>query len=258
MAEGRKEMVEPKEKRRAMAESIIVGVYLINTTSVHGQGTRLEATFPGVVSCADILALAERDAVVLETGTTSYSDTIKLCVWFSWQVPTGRRDGRVSLALEAIDSQKQQFATKGLNTQDLIALVGNDSSHMSYRLYYFSATTASGADPTINPSFVPTLRAHCPQNGDRTRRVDLDTGSASLFDTTFFANLKNGRGVVESDQVLWTVPSTRTIVEGFLRLRGAQGLNFKVEFAKSMEKMSNIGVKTGTHGEIRRVCTAVN
>lgn len=112
---------------------------------------------------------------------------------------------------------------------------------------------ASGADPTINPSFVPTLRALCLQNGDRTRRVDLDTGSASRFDTTFFANLKNGPGVVESDQVLWTDTSTRTIVEGFLRLRGAQSLNFKVEFAKSMEKMSNIGVKTGTQGEIRRV-----
>ena len=51
----------------------------------------------------------------------------------SWQVPTGRRDGRVSLASdtsnlpgfrESIDSQKQKFATFGLNTQDLVALVG--------------------------------------------------------------------------------------------------------------------------------------
>ena len=52
----------------------------------------------------------------------------------SWAVPTGRRDGRVSLASDAsnlpgftdsVDVQKQKFSEKGLNTQDLVALVGN-------------------------------------------------------------------------------------------------------------------------------------
>ena len=50
-----------------------------------------------------------------------------------WPVPTGRRDGRVSLASDtanlpgfrdSVDLQKQKFAAKGLNTQDLVALVG--------------------------------------------------------------------------------------------------------------------------------------
>lgn len=48
-------------------------------------------------------------------------------------MPTGRRDGTVSLASEAlnlpgftdsVDVQKQKFADKGLNTQDLVVLVG--------------------------------------------------------------------------------------------------------------------------------------
>ena len=52
-----------------------------------------------------------------------------------WPVPTGRRDGRVSLASDAtnlpgfrdsVDVQKQKFAAKGLDTQDLVALVGKD------------------------------------------------------------------------------------------------------------------------------------
>ena len=52
----------------------------------------------------------------------------------SWAVPTGRRDGRVSLVSDAdnlpaftdsIDVQKQKFSALGLNTQDLVALVGN-------------------------------------------------------------------------------------------------------------------------------------
>jgi peroxidase len=51
----------------------------------------------------------------------------------SWQVPTGRRDGRVSQASDAnnlpgpsdsVDVQKQKFTAKGLNTQDLVTLVG--------------------------------------------------------------------------------------------------------------------------------------
>ena len=41
----------------------------------------------------------------------------------SWAVPTGRRDGRAFT--DSIDVQKQKFSALGLNTQDLVALVGN-------------------------------------------------------------------------------------------------------------------------------------
>ncbi|XP_022762423.1 peroxidase N1-like [Durio zibethinus] len=219
--------------------------------------TRLEAACPGVVSCADILALAARDSVVLTSGR-------------SWQVPTGRRDGRVSLAsdtsnlpgfMESIDSQKQKFAAFGLNTQDLVALVGGHTIGTSacqvfrYRLYNF---TGNGPDPTIDSTFVSQLQSLCPENGDASRRVDLDTGSGNRFDTSFFTNLRNGRGILESDQKLWTDATTRPIVQQFLGVRGLQALNFNVEFGRSMVKMSNIGVKTGTEGEIRRVCSAIN
>ena len=127
-----------------------------------------------------------------------------------------------------------------------------------YRLYNFT-TTGNGADPTINPTFLPQLRALCPQNGDGTRRVELDTGFPSnRFDTSFFTNLRNGRGILESDQKLWTDASTRTFVQRFMGIRGLLGLTFNVEFGKSMVKMSNIGVKTGTEGEIRKVCSVIN
>ncbi|CAK9181661.1 unnamed protein product [Ilex paraguariensis] len=89
--------------------------------------SQLENACPGVVSCADILALAARDAVVLTNGPT-------------WLVPTGRRDGRVSSAsdtdnlpafTDSIDVQKQKFAAKGLNTQDLVTLVGKHHNFTS-------------------------------------------------------------------------------------------------------------------------------
>ena len=62
-----------------------------------------------------------------------------------WPVPTGRRDGRVSLASDAtnlpgfrdsVDVQKQKFAAKGLDTQDLVALVGKDD-HIVMDLSFF-------------------------------------------------------------------------------------------------------------------------
>ncbi|KAF3434971.1 hypothetical protein FNV43_RR22058 [Rhamnella rubrinervis] len=220
---------------------------------------RLEAACPGVVSCADILTLATRDAVVLTRG-------------ISWQVPTGRRDGRVSLASEAqnlpgfqesIESQKQKFEVKGLNTQDLVTLVGGHTIGTSacqffrYRLYNFT-TTGNGADPSINPAFLPQLRALCPQNGDAATRVGLDTASAGRFDASFFSNVRDGRGILESDQKLWSDASTKTFVQRFLGVRGLLGLTFNVEFGRSMVKMGNIGVKTGTEGEIRRLCSAIN
>ncbi|XVF67187.1 hypothetical protein PTKIN_Ptkin10aG0100100 [Pterospermum kingtungense] len=220
--------------------------------------TLLEAACPGVVSCADIIALAARDSVVLTNGP-------------NWQVPTGRRDGRVSLASEvdanlvgvndSVDVQKKKFASVGLNTQDLVALVGGHTigstacRFFGYRLYNF---TGSGPDPSIDPSFVPQLQAICPQNGDGNSRADLDTGSARKFDTSFLTNLRNGRGVLLSDQALWADPSTRILAQPFLVLKGFKPLNFNEEFVRSMVKMSHIGVKTGNDGEIRKVCYAVN
>ncbi|XWS68317.1 hypothetical protein CRYUN_Cryun04dG0080000 [Craigia yunnanensis] len=105
-----------------LAESIdqIVTKIVRGYEVIDDAKAQLEASCPGIVSCADILALAARDAVVLAKGP-------------KWDVPTGRRDGRISLAsdadnlpgfTESIEEQKRKFAAFGLNTQDLVTLVG--------------------------------------------------------------------------------------------------------------------------------------
>ena len=58
--------------------------------------------------------------------------------------------------------------------------------------------------------------------------------------------------------MLWTDSSTKNLVQRFLGVRGLLGLSFNVEFGRSMVKMSNIGIKSGTEGEIRKVCSAFN
>lgn len=222
---------------------------------IQNAKTQLDSICPGVVSCADILALAARDSVVL-TGARS------------WPVPTGRRDGRVSLASEvgpnipaftdSVNEQKRKFSIKNLNTQDLVVLAGGHTigtaacAVITGRLFNFNGT-AGASDPSISPSFLPVLKSLCPQDGNAGTRVPLDTGSVDKFDTSYFTNLRDGKGVLQSDQVLWTDTSTRPIVQRFFALNA-----FSIEFARSMIKMSNIGVLTGTQGEIRKVCGKIN
>ncbi|KAL6330705.1 hypothetical protein AAG906_009133 [Vitis piasezkii] len=222
--------------------------------------TQLEALCPGVVSCADILALAARDAVGLSGGP-------------SWSVPTGRRDEtNVSSSPDAsnfpapndsIPVLRQKFADKGLNTQDLVTLVGAHTigqancSVFQYRLYNF--TTRGNADPTINPAFLAQLQALCPEGGNGSTRVALDTNSQTKFDVNFFKNVRDGNGVLESDQRLFGDSETRKIVRNYAgNGRGILGLRFYIEFPKAMIKMSSIGVKTGTQGEIRKTCSKSN
>ncbi|KAK5811416.1 hypothetical protein PVK06_026747 [Gossypium arboreum] len=81
----------------------------------------VESSCSGVVSCADILAIAARDSVVLSGGPT-------------WRVLLGRRDGLVSngtLAnaalpspFEALDAITQKFVDVGLNITDVVSLSG--------------------------------------------------------------------------------------------------------------------------------------
>ncbi|KAI4375859.1 hypothetical protein MLD38_013679 [Melastoma candidum] len=220
---------------------------------------RLEAECPGVVSCADIVTLAARDAVVLTKG-------------LFWPVSTGRRDGNVSSAsdtlnlpspFDSIDTQKQTFSDLGLDTKDLVTLVGGHTigttacQFFSDRLYDFNNTNGV-SDPTISRSFLPKLEALCPQNGDGNDRVDLDWGSGNRFDVSYFSNLGKGQAILDSDQALWADKSTREVVEGYLGLGGLLGLRFNIEFGNSMVKMGNIGVLTGNNGVVRKVCSSFN
>ncbi|XP_038712145.1 peroxidase 25 isoform X2 [Tripterygium wilfordii] len=216
--------------------------------------SQLESLCPGVVSCADILALAARDAVDLSDGP-------------SWSVPTGRRDGRISLSsqatslpspLESITAQRQKFAAKGLDDHDLVTLVGQtECRFIKYRLYNFTAT--GNSDPTIKQSFLAQLQAVCPKDGDGLNRIALDRDSQNKFDVSYFKNVRDGNGVLESDQRLWDDAATRNIVQKYGgTFRGLLGFRFDFEFPKAMVQMSSIEVKTGTQGEIRKVCSKFN
>lgn len=210
----------------------------------------LESYCPGVVSCADILALAARDAVVLSGGPT-------------WDVPKGRKDGRISKASETIQlpspsfniSQLQQsFSQRGLSLDDLVALSGAHTlgfahcSSFQGRIRNFSP--ASNVDPEMNPSFAASLRNMCPVNNKaKNAGSNMDT-SPTTFDNNYYRLILQNKGLFSADQALLSFPKTKNLVYKFASSKEA----FNRAFVNSMIKMSSI---TGGQ-EIRKNCRAVN
>ncbi|KAK9164569.1 hypothetical protein Syun_005471 [Stephania yunnanensis] len=196
----------------------------------------VEALCPGVVSCADILALAARDAVVLAGGPT-------------WDVPKGRKDGRVSKANETrslpgpafnISQLQQSFSQRGLSMEDLVALSGGHTlgfSHCSSfekRIRNFNST--HDIDPTMHPGFASSLRSVCPAKSKLNNAgVTMDPSSAT-FDNTYYKVLLQGKTLFSSDQALLTNQKTQQLVSKFASSQKA----FYDAFVKSMIKMSSL------------------
>jgi peroxidase len=114
---------------------------------VEAVKAELEAACPGVVSCSDIVALAARDAISLVKNKIEKEKNLSIFIYLllrceqfmiqangpAYEVPTGRRDGRVSnMSLakdmpevsDSIEILKAKFMQKGLNAKDLVLLSG--------------------------------------------------------------------------------------------------------------------------------------
>ncbi|PON93267.1 Peroxidase [Trema orientale] len=215
----------------------------------------LEAECPGVVSCADVIALAARDSIVVTGGP-------------SWSVPTGRRDGRVSNRTEAnngipaptdnFTSLQTHFSNVGLDLKDLVLLSGAHTIGISHctsfssRLYNF--TGAGDQDPALDSEYAANLKARKCKSLNDTTKVEMDPGSRKTFDLGYYSHVVKRRGLFQSDAALLTNNVTSSYIQQLLQ--GSE--NFFTEFAKSIEKMGRINVKTGTDGEIRKNCAVVN
>ncbi|XP_065011441.1 peroxidase 1-like [Musa acuminata AAA Group] len=218
---------------------------------------KLEKACPGVVSCADILALVARDAVVLSKGPF-------------WPVPTGRRDGLVSIANETrqlppptanITTLISMFAAQGLSVKDLVVLSGGHTIGISHcaafnaRLYNFTGkATPTDVDPSLDKYYLAKLRTICKPN-DFVTFVEMDPGSFRTFDTDYYKLVAKRRGLFHSDAELLQHPLTKAYV---LSHAGASEPEFFKDFGDSMINMGNIGVLTGSAGVIRRQCSVVN
>ncbi|WVZ96589.1 hypothetical protein U9M48_042205 [Paspalum notatum var. saurae] len=226
----------------------------------------LEAQCPGVVSCADVLAFAARDSVVLAGG-------------LGYQVPAGRRDGRVSNATDALfnlpapffnaSQLVDSFAAKNLTVDDMVVLSGAHSVGVSHcsgfagvdnpffdRLYNFTGSP-DGIDPSLNKTYASRLKSVCPANSSQffpTTTTVLDPITPTKLDNKYYVDLINDMGLFASDAALLTDPEMKALVDAFVRSEAT----WRTKFARSMVQMGQIEVLIGTQGEIRRNCRVVN
>ncbi|KAB1227937.1 Peroxidase N [Morella rubra] len=232
----------------------------------------VESACSGVVSCADILAIAARDSVLLVSSNRFlWVDLgIILSGGPSWKVLLGRRDALVAnqtgannglpSPFETLDEIINKFANVGLNVTDVVSLSGGHTIGLARcvtfnnRLFNFSGTGA--ADSTMDTSMASDLENLCPVNGDGNKTTALDRNSTDLFDNHYFQNLLNGKGLLSSDQLLFS--NSTTIIKTLVQSYSATSALFFADFASSMIKMGNITPLTGSSGQIRNNCRVVN
>ncbi|XP_057866604.2 peroxidase 5-like [Cryptomeria japonica] len=219
--------------------------------------SRIEAKCPGVVSCADIVALAARDSAQQAGG-------------LYWAVEGGRRDGRVSLASDIpgnlpppsfdVNQLTQLFASKQLSQDEMVTLSGAHSIGVSHcssftadRLYNFSGRGVQ--DPSMDPRYALQLKAKCPASSySSSVVVPLDPLSPTNLDVKYYVDLQVKRGLLKSDQTLMTNDATSRLV----KINAKYPTIWRKKFGRAMVKMGSIDVLTGSQGEIRKQCRVPN
>ncbi|KAG9140299.1 hypothetical protein Leryth_023938 [Lithospermum erythrorhizon] len=202
-----------------------------------------------VVSCADIITIATRDAIYLAGGP-------------DYAVPLGRRDSKTIQTIK--DTTKLPFPSTSSDTSailgyfeqinwdatDAVAISGahtfglSHCSNFNFRLY-------PNLDPTMDRRYATLLRETCEPCS--ISMVALDIRSPNRFDNKYYVNLMNRQGLFTSDQTLYDDVRTRDIVTSFAT---NQSLFFE-KFVHVIVKMGQMGVLTGEQGEIRDDCSAL-
>ncbi|CAN6341948.1 unnamed protein product [Urochloa humidicola] len=193
----------------------------------------LEHACPGVVSCADILALAAEISVEIAGGPR-------------WRVLLGRRDGTTTNVqsadnlpspFDSLNVLQEKFRNVNLDDTDLVALQG---AH------------------TFGKVQCQFTRENCTAGQPEGSLENLDKVTPNLFDNKYYGNLLHGRAQLESDQVMLSEPSAQTTTASIVHRFASNQQDFFRNFAASMIKMGNISPLTGRDGEIRKNCRRVN
>ncbi|GFQ04306.1 peroxidase 47 [Phtheirospermum japonicum] len=211
----------------------------------------LERRCPGVVSCADILAMAARDAVFFAGGPF-------------YGIQAGRKDGRRSVILDTINLPApilnsseliSMFGKRGFTAQEMVVLSGAHTlgvarcSSFKSRLSKFNST--HDVDPNLDTQFAKTLMSTCGLGDNAEQSFD---STKNTFDNNYFNALQRKAGVLSSDQTLFDGPGTRGIVNAY----AMNMASFFLDFQWAMVKMGMMDVKEGSKGEVRNKCRKIN
>ncbi|XP_010543944.1 PREDICTED: peroxidase 10 [Tarenaya hassleriana] len=217
---------------------------------------QVEKSCPLTVSCADLVALAAREAVVLTGGPF-------------WPVPLGRRDSTTAdeqaantnlpSPLEPLENITAKFVSMGLDFKDVVVLSGAHTIGFAqcfvFKNRLFNFRGSGQPDPNLAVSVLTKLQDTCPNvDSSNSKLAPLDVASSVKFDNAYYVNLMKKTGLLESDQILMNDPKSAALVKSY----SENPYLFMNDFAVSMVKMGSIGVLTGNDGIIRAKCGLVN
>ncbi|CAL4920807.1 unnamed protein product [Urochloa decumbens] len=203
----------------------------------------LEKKCPGVVSCADIVVGAARDAVKL-TGGPAY------------EVPMGRRDSLTSNRDDAdglpgpdiaVPKLIDEFSKQGFSLQEMIAMLAGGHSIGICRCFFIETDAAP-----IDPEFKKNISAAC--DGKDSGNVPMDAASPNVFDDGYFGLALAKKMPLTIDRLVGMDPQTEPVLKAFQD----KPADFVPTFTKAMEKLSVLKVLTGKDGEIRKSCSEFN
>lgn len=111
-------------------------------------------------------------------------------------------------------------------------------------------------ETNVDSSFAKTRQSICPRAsgvGDN-NLAPLDLQTPIRFDNNYFKNLVSLKGLLHSDQQLFSGGPTNSIVKEY----SINPQKFASDFVVAMIKMGDIKPLTGSNGEIRKNCRRVN
>ncbi|PWA74551.1 peroxidase 20 [Artemisia annua] len=166
----------------------------------------VEEACPCTVSCADLLAIVARDAVALRGGP-------------KWNVYLGRKDSMkasldganqlIPAPNSSLETLIANFRYQGLNIQDLVALSGSHTigkaqcKSFRQRIYDYDDSEKNSYHHHHNDNeFQRVLKSICPKSGKDNALAPLDIATPLRFDNHYFQNIKQGLGLLISDNVL--------------------------------------------------------
>ncbi|KAF8775864.1 hypothetical protein HU200_004140 [Digitaria exilis] len=196
----------------------------VASTSSDAAKAALEKACPGVVSCADVVQFAARDAAFFLSGDKVF-----------YNLPPGASTAAYPSRTRRSPSFPlvTNFKVKGLNVDDLVVLSG---SHTVGRSHCSSLLRPDLLYVTLRHGrrLATVLKRQCPANPNFTDdpTVPMDGVTPAKLDNQYYKDV--------------------------LKHKGDEEKGVERKFAKAMVKMSLIEIKNAANGEIRKNCHVVN
>ncbi|KAJ4829892.1 hypothetical protein Tsubulata_013154 [Turnera subulata] len=212
----------------------------------------LEKVCPGVVSCADVLALATRDGILLEALSDIPSPNHNI----SQILSLFRRRGAHNVGRISCDFIRNRFGNFSGTGHPDITMASDFMDELRLQCQDGHGITQVGA-PTLTPAPTPTPTMATLIKGNSkpmmmfSEQLSVAISSGSDFDGHYYQNLLRSRGLLFADQQLMANNITASLVRTYA---SDDGTTFRKDFARAMLKMSNHGVLTGNNGEVRIKC----